>query len=320
MTDAITKPCTKAEAQVLTDRIRQNVDQLWALLLDAHDRRAWKAMGYQTWGEYVGAEFAMGRQRSYQILDQGRVIEAIREVAGVSTTGRQNDVRGAPRTKSNPALGIDISERDARDIKPDLPAVTEDIRTRVEAGQDPQKAVAEVVADKRAEKAQAKAEKAAQQAEWDRQQEEARRSLNPAVQRGEQAKHANGARNAVVVGSAPVADTESPEAVAAHRDELLEEVAALRADVVDRDRRLAAFDAMAVQFEKGGFEAVIATKDERIRGLQRDVETMSADRAKLARSRDFWRKAAISLGYVSENSQVRDEQVGDVDLSEEAGF
>ncbi len=50
----------------------------------------------KAWEEYVGAEFDMRRAHSYRLLDQARVVQALREVAGeMSPMG-------------------DISERDAR--------------------------------------------------------------------------------------------------------------------------------------------------------------------------------------------------------------
>jgi hypothetical protein len=332
----IQKPCTKREAQQLTDRIRQSVDNLWLLLTEAHDRRAWKALGYTTWAEYVAAEFAMGRQRSYQILDQGRVIEAIRGVAVVSTAGRQNDLRGATRTLSNPAVGIEVSEKAAREIKDSLPEVISDIRDRLDAGQDAKQAVADAVAAKREEKARLKAARAAQQAEWDRQREESRRKLaesNPAIAAAEAAKHANGARNAAVPGDQKE-EAQKPEApkqltpkeidaIIAERDELREENAALRDDVARLTAQMTKFDEMVAQYERGGFEAIIATKDQRIQGLLREVEDVTADRASLARSRDHWRKTAIDLGYVSPNSRIIEAAPDDAptyDISEEVGF
>ncbi|MGV8833266.1 MAG: hypothetical protein ACOH2N_14930 [Devosia sp.] len=310
MTNAITKPCTKAEAQLLTDRIRQNVDQLWSLLLEAHDRRAWKALGYGTFDDYVKSELPIGTRRAYQLIDQGSVIREISAAAGV-------DVQHVAH----------FTARDVAAVKDDLPAVADKIRVSVGSGDDPKKAIKEAVAAQRAAKAAAKAERDAQQAEWDRDREKVRQDLaekNPKVAAGQSAKARNGSHHAAVAGAVlpptPEPD-EHPDAISAHRDELLEEATALRADVVERDRRIATFDGMAVQFEQGGFDAVVATKDERIRGLLRQIEDATADRAKLAKSRDFWRKTAIDLGYVSPNSQTEIEQPKpDAGLAEEAGF
>src|SRR6266545_3073692 len=107
-------PLTMAEAKHLTEEIRLVADQLWTLLLEAHERHAWKVLGYPSWDQYVAVEFEMSRSRSYQLLDQGRVIRAIADAAEVSTLVDK----------------IDIPERVARELKPDLAAVAEDIRAR----------------------------------------------------------------------------------------------------------------------------------------------------------------------------------------------
>src|SRR5919106_4677116 len=68
-------------ARELTNRIKTGLegifDQIYEveqLLLEAHNRRAWQALGYKTWEEYVKTEFDLSRRRSYQLLDQARVI------------------------------------------------------------------------------------------------------------------------------------------------------------------------------------------------------------------------------------------------------
>lgn len=118
--------CTADEARDLTERIKAHAETLWALLLEAHERRAWKALGYETWNDYVAGEFAMSKQHSFRLLDQGRVIREIEEASG------------SP-------MGDSITERAARDLKPHLVEVTGQIRDRVKAGQDPRQAVVEVV-------------------------------------------------------------------------------------------------------------------------------------------------------------------------------
>lgn len=107
-TAEIIADCTPEEARRLTDEIRGAAERVWSLLLEAHERQAWMALGYSTWADYVKAEFNMSRSRSYQMLDQGRVIKAIEEVTGVSTN-------------------VDISEAAARDLKPRLEEVKADL-------------------------------------------------------------------------------------------------------------------------------------------------------------------------------------------------
>lgn len=167
-----------------------------------------------------------------------------------------------------------------------------------------------------------RAERDAEQAEHDADREQARKSLPPHIQRIEEAKARNGSVHAAVAGTVPPRPepAEHPDAIKAHRDELLEEVAALRNDVAERDRKIATFDAMAAEYEKGGFDQVVQTLKDRIEGLKREVEDVTADRAALNRQVKFWKKTAIDLGYVSQTSIVIEEPAKAPDLSEEAGF
>lgn len=168
-----------------------------------------------------------------------------------------------------------------------------------------------------------KSERDAEQAEHDADREQARRDLPPHIQRIEVAKARNGSVHAAVAGKVPPPKPEPeehPEAIKAHRDELLEEVEALRNDVAERDRKIATFDAMAAEYEKGGFDQVVQTLKDRIEGLKREIEDVTADRAALNRQVKFWKKTAIDLGYVSKTSVVVEEPAKVPDLSAEAGF
>lgn len=123
---------TEAQARQLTDRIKTAADQLWSLLLQAHEGKAWTALGYLTWESYVGAEFDMSRSQSYNLLDQGRVTKAIEAATGVQHVGQ-------------------INHRDVQAIKPVLAEVTEEICTMVKRGTSPVQATYAVIEAKRAE-------------------------------------------------------------------------------------------------------------------------------------------------------------------------
>lgn len=92
--------CDEAEARDLTDRIKASVDKTWQLLLNAREWNAWSSLGYGTWEAYVREEFGIGRSRSYQLLDQARVVREIEAAASTS---------------------VDITEAAARDLKAHLP-------------------------------------------------------------------------------------------------------------------------------------------------------------------------------------------------------
>ncbi len=108
---ASSAPLDRSEAHDLTERIRASADHLCRLLLEAHSRRAWSALGYGTWEDYVGVEFHLSRSRSYQLLDQARVIRTIEEAIGVSRI-------------------LDISPFAAEQLKPHLADVVESVRSR----------------------------------------------------------------------------------------------------------------------------------------------------------------------------------------------
>jgi hypothetical protein len=108
-------------ARELTDRIRaaaHNAHRLCSLLVEAHDVRAWAAIGYSTWSDYIRSEFRLSRSRSYELLDHGRVLRALEAATGLS---------GIP----------DITPYAATQIKPHLAEVTEAIRART-AGLPPE--------------------------------------------------------------------------------------------------------------------------------------------------------------------------------------
>ena len=72
----------EAEARELTRKIRYALDELPLLLKEAHDRRVWPVLGYRSWEEYVRMEFSLSRSRSYELVEQARVIEALKHAVG----------------------------------------------------------------------------------------------------------------------------------------------------------------------------------------------------------------------------------------------
>lgn len=105
-----TRLMTLAEAAQVTQAIRSNADQLWGLLLTAHEGRAWVPLGYGSWRDYATTEFGIGQSRAYQLLDAARVSLAIAQAAS--------------------STDVEISEAEARDLKPILAEVVEDIAVR----------------------------------------------------------------------------------------------------------------------------------------------------------------------------------------------
>lgn len=97
------------DAREITESIKSAVTATYILLAQAHEGKAYKALGYTTWAEYVKEEFEISPQRSYQLLDLSKVIKMIEEVTPDGTT-------------------VKLTESQARDIKRELPRITEQIR------------------------------------------------------------------------------------------------------------------------------------------------------------------------------------------------
>lgn len=121
---AQTAPLTTDEARELTNKINHAGDRLVALLTEASERRIWEPLGYASWAEYAQAEIKISRSHAYRLLDHGKVERAIAEATGER---------------------VEITERTARELKPDLPEVTAEIKTRVESGESVAEAVKHTV-------------------------------------------------------------------------------------------------------------------------------------------------------------------------------
>lgn len=106
-------PLSNAQAKQLTHSIRDAAEVIWILIARAHAGKAWKVMGYESWEDYVKSEFNMSRSRSYQLLDQAKVITAIEEALPADTK-------------------INISEAAARELKAVLEDAIPEIRKAVE--------------------------------------------------------------------------------------------------------------------------------------------------------------------------------------------
>lgn len=126
-------PLNEEGARALTERIRNATQHVCLLLMEAHEGRAWSALGYRTWERYVKREFGLSRSRSYELLDQGRVIAELQSAAGMSEIP-------------------DISAYAAGQIKPYLGEVTQSIRERTgrHPGEHVRDIIGEVVRQQRA--------------------------------------------------------------------------------------------------------------------------------------------------------------------------
>ena len=98
----------ETQARQITDAIRSAATATYILLAKAYEKKAHKALGYDTWEDYVNTEFDMSRARSYQLLNLNRVVQVIESATPEGTE-------------------IKLTEAQARDIKRELPRITERI-------------------------------------------------------------------------------------------------------------------------------------------------------------------------------------------------
>lgn len=98
----------EVEAREVTDAIRSAATATYILLAQAHQGKAYRALGYDTWAEYVRAEFEISSQRSYQLLDLSKAVKMIESAAPEGTV-------------------VKLTEAQARGIKKELPKITEQI-------------------------------------------------------------------------------------------------------------------------------------------------------------------------------------------------
>lgn len=118
-------------------------------------------------------------------------------------------------------------------------------------------------------------------------------NLPPSIQAIEAAK-----KEAIVQRSnANPSDGKAVEALKAELAEVTEILASQDAKVVELERENEQFAAMKQLFMRGGFEAVVAAKDEEIRTLKTRVSTESQDKAAWMRKANFWKEQATKLGW-----------------------
>ena len=104
---------SKDKARELTNAIKAAAEATYVLLARAHQGKAYKALGYSTWADYVNQEFEISTQRSYQLLNLSKTIEALEAAAPEGTE-------------------VKLTEAQARDIKRELPSITSKIAEETE--------------------------------------------------------------------------------------------------------------------------------------------------------------------------------------------
>lgn len=132
---------SSSRAREVTEAIKYAATATYALIYEAYQYKAHKALGYSNWGDYVKEEFQMSKSRSYQLISQAESIKQIEEAAPESTNFR-------------------LTEAQVRDLKSELPRITQTIQEET-SGMSPEEAEGFIDDLLQQEREQAKADKEA---------------------------------------------------------------------------------------------------------------------------------------------------------------
>lgn len=123
-TGELTVLMSEDEANTITLKIKQYAGVICSLVKEAHDKQAWRALGYPTWTAYCKAEFNIGKSRSYQLVKYAEVI-----ALGTDTTGLPESTivdslpEGTART-IDPAVLVDALTEAFHAVPADAPVAT----------------------------------------------------------------------------------------------------------------------------------------------------------------------------------------------------
>ena len=121
MSDAIVAPesviyrdrdFTEDEARRLTADIKAWAGTLWVKLKYAHDGKAYKAMGYSTWVDYLRDEFDISKSQGYRLLAHARTMDQLADAAGLYEASPIGDIpEGQTRGIDLPSVADAIADQ-----------------------------------------------------------------------------------------------------------------------------------------------------------------------------------------------------------------
>jgi hypothetical protein len=83
-------PMNRREAEAITKDIKNNFDSLGAMLMQARDRKAYKALDYSSFEQYCRHEFGKSVSRAYQLIEDCKIRERI---SAKLSEGLQDDIQ-----------------------------------------------------------------------------------------------------------------------------------------------------------------------------------------------------------------------------------
>jgi len=146
---------SEGKARELTNAIKAAAEATYVLLARAHQGKAYKALGYATWADYVTQEFEISTQRSYQLLNLSKTIEALEAVAPEGTEVKLTEAQARDIKRELPFITSKIAE-ETKDLTPE--EASERIDETIQAARDQKKADDEAIALKEKNLAEAEAD------------------------------------------------------------------------------------------------------------------------------------------------------------------
>jgi len=146
---------SEGKARELTNAIKAAAEATYVLLARAHQGKAYKALGYSTWADYVTQEFEISTQRSYQLLNLSKTIEALEAVAPEGTEVKLTEAQARDIKRELPFITSKIAE-ETKDLSPEDAA--DRIDETIQAARDQKKADDEAIALKEKNLAEAEAD------------------------------------------------------------------------------------------------------------------------------------------------------------------
>lgn len=124
---------TKAEAEALTSSIRAYAKVTCFKLADAHQGRAYLAMGYDSFEEYCATELDISRSRGYQLLRHAAGLRDLADAAGIDPVSTNVHItEGATRAIDTSAVAAEVAERVAAEPDADEHRRAEIVRETVD--------------------------------------------------------------------------------------------------------------------------------------------------------------------------------------------
>lgn len=133
--DKLPTDCTKAQATALTKKIRTGVEGTWKLMAQAAEQRAWKAMGYKNWSEWMDKEFGdmdanvqlrkdKRKEAVLELKSKGFSVRAIADITRATKSTVDRDIQEAEGpvptipngTVTNPKPVLDIPPEDITEM------------------------------------------------------------------------------------------------------------------------------------------------------------------------------------------------------------